>query len=379
MASAPLDPDQSRRLRQLVHDDREAATKALSALPLEAQVGFVCDAPVNRRGALLAVLPEPERVIPALPEAELCFTVKAVGLPDAGWILEHATPEQIVASVDLDAWSGYELDVSTLSDWIDAIATTERASLMRAFLALDTELAVLFLRSKLDLVQKPTGDDGWSPPTGGQTLEGQFYFQAQAEGDDIATIVTVLRALFEDDYWTYFRLMQGVLWELDSDAEEWAQRWRSGRLEDLGFPAWDEAMRIYRFIAPKDRARLEEDESPLEVSPWSLPIWLPQLPDVGQAGHRVFAAFADLTEDERRACFYSFTALANRVAVADRMPLSDSESTPRAIEKTARFVSDGLAHVALQTGLADADVLRRATLERLFAVGANLDPESARP
>ena len=188
MASAPLDPDQSRRLRQLVHDDREAATKALSALPLEAQVGFVCDAPVNRRGALLAVLPEPERVIPALPEAELCYTVKAVGLPDAGWILEHATPEQIVASVDLDAWSGYELDVSTLSDWIDAIATTERASLMRAFLALDTELAVLFLRSKLDLVQKPTGDDGWSPPTGGQTLEGQFYFQAQAEGDDIATI-----------------------------------------------------------------------------------------------------------------------------------------------------------------------------------------------
>jgi hypothetical protein len=41
--------------------------------------------------------------------------------------------------------------------------------------------------------------------------------------------VVLLRTLFEEDYWTYFRLMQGALWELASDTEEWALRWRSGR------------------------------------------------------------------------------------------------------------------------------------------------------
>jgi hypothetical protein len=379
MASAPLDPEESRRLRALVRGDRDAAAKALAELPLEAQVGLVCEAPVAHRAAILAALPAPDQVIPALPEAELCFTVKAVGLADAGWILEHATPEQVVASVDLDAWSGYQLDVPTLSEWITAIASTEQASLLRAVRALDPELTVLFLKTTIDVVQKPAGDDDWMPPEGGQTLEGQFYFQPKNEDDDAAAVVTLLRTLFEQDYWTYFRMMQGVIWELDSDAEEWAQRWRSGRLEDLGFPPWDEAMRIYRFIAPQDRERLDEDASPLEVSPWSLPIWLPRLPDTARAEHRIFRAFGELSDEERRAGFYAFTALANRVAVADRMPLSDSESTPRAIEKAARFASEGLAHVAARTGLADADVLRRATLERLFAVGANLDPESARP
>ena len=72
-------------------------------------------------------------------------------------------------------------------------------------------------------------------------------------------------------------------------------------------------------------------------------------------------------------------AVANKVAVADRLPLGDAESTPRAIEKAARFISDGLAHVAAENALDDPQVLREVTLERLFRVGANLSPESARP
>jgi hypothetical protein len=72
-------------------------------------------------------------------------------------------------------------------------------------------------------------------------------------------------------------------------------------------------------------------------------------------------------------------AVANKVAVTDRLPLGDAESTPRAIEKAARLINDGLAHVAAENALDDPQVLREVTLERLFRVGANLSPESARP
>jgi hypothetical protein len=50
----------------------------------------------------------------------------------------------------------------------------------------------------------------------------------------------------------------------------------------------------------------------------------------------------------------------------------------RSIEKAARLISDGIAHVASAHGLPDAEVLRRLTLERLFGIGANLDPAGAR-
>ena len=72
-------------------------------------------------------------------------------------------------------------------------------------------------------------------------------------------------------------------------------------------------------------------------------------------------------------------AVANKVAVADRLPLGDAESTPRAIEKAAQLISDGLERVAADNALDDPQVLREVTLERLFRVGANLSPESARP
>jgi hypothetical protein len=379
MASAPLDPAESRRLRRLIRTDRAAAGKELSALPIDLQVEFVCSTPVEQRATLLSLLDQPEQVIPALPEAELCFTVKAVGLHDAGWILDHARPEQVVAALDLDAWSGHQLEPSTLAEWIEALATTDRPALLRSLSAIDPELLVLFLKSRIHAVQKPTDDEGFEPPAGAQSLEGQFHLVARNEGDDLAPVITVLRALFEEDYWYYFRLMQGVVWELESDASEWAIRWRSGRLEDLGFPPWEDAMRIYRFVPPAERAKLDEDARPLDVSAWSAPVWLPSLPAGADARHRIFRAVAELSDDERHACFYAFTALANRIAVADRLPLSDAESTPRALEKAARFTSDGLAHLAEQTGLQDVEVLRRVSLERLFSVGANLDPESAHP
>ncbi len=229
------------------------------------------------------------------------------------------------------------------------------------------------------MVQKPDDAEGWDPPPKSQTLEGQFHFVPLDESDDAAALVTLLRGLFEEDYWSYFRLMQGVIWELDSDCQEWAQRWRAGRLQDLGFPPWEEAMDVYRFIAPEERARVPEEARPLDVAAWQLPVWLPLLPDTGGPETRIFRAIAQLGEEERRAAFYAFVAVANKVAVADRMPLSDAESTPRAIEKAARFASEGLAHVAEQRGLPDPDVLRRVPLERLFGIGANLDPLSARP
>jgi hypothetical protein len=373
---APSEP--ARDLLALARRDARAAERALAELPISAQVAVVCEAPLADRGRILGLVPHPEALIPALPPAELCFTVKAIGLADAAWVLEHATPEQTVAAFDLDAWRGNEVDLATANEWLQALARTSPESRVRALESLDPELLVLALRARIGVVQKPEDAEGWSPPDGSQTVEGQFYYWALADDDDVADVTDHLRALFESAYWSYFRLMQAVQWELTSDSEEWALRWRTGRLADLGFPPWDDAIGIYRFLDASGRRALPTDEQPLAVEEWALPVWLPQLPEMGGPGDRIFRAIAQLGESERRASFYAFVALANRIAVADRMPLGDAASTPAAIAKAARFASGGLAFLASEHGLADAEVLRRASIEHLFRVGANLDPEAAR-
>jgi hypothetical protein len=373
---APAEP--VRDLVALARRDPRAAERAIAALPIAEQVAVVCEAPLAERGRMLGLVPHPESLIPEIPPAELCFTIKAIGLADAAWVLEYVTPEQTVAALDLDAWRGNEVDLVTANEWLQAIARTSPESRVRALEALDTEMLQLALRARIGVEQKPDDAQGWSPPESSQTVEGQFYYWALADGDDIADVTDLLRALFEGDYWSYFRLMHAVRWELASDSEEWALRWRTGRLEDLGFPTWDDSMRIYRFLDADARRALPDDAKLLATEAWPLPVWLPQLPETGGPADRIFRAIAQLDDAERRAAFYAFVALANRIAVADRMALGDAESTPAAIAKAGRIASAGLAFLAGEHGLADVELLRRASIEHLFRVGANLDPDAAR-
>jgi hypothetical protein len=132
-------------------------------------------------------------------------------------------------------------------------------------------------------------------------------------------------------------------------------------------------MQIYGYVRPDQRATLGEVGTALEADAWRLPVWLPSLPSGSDARHSIFRAIAKLSEEERRACFYAFVALANRVAVADRMPLGDAEVIPGAIEKAATVASRGLEHIAEESHLDPTEVLRRVSLVRLFRVGVSLD------
>jgi hypothetical protein len=138
-------------------------------------------------------------------------------------------------------------------------------------------------------------------------------------------------------------------------------------------------MEIYQFIRREDRTAIPEEATSLEVGKWHLPVWMPSLPASADHQHLLFRTLAQLDESERRSALYAFIALANKIAVTDRMELGDAESTPIAIEKAADFTSAGLEFISTELGLDPADVLRRVPLQRLFSVGANLEPERAYP
>jgi hypothetical protein len=252
---------------------------------------------------------------------------------------------------------------------------------VRAAQSLDAELIVLYLRAHIDVSIKPSEQDDpdWSPPDRSQTLEGQFYFVAKDPKDDLAPMLVLLHALFQEDYWLYFRVIQAGREELGPEIEEWALRWKTGRLEDLGFPSWDEAMRVYGFLRPDRLAQLPKDPPTLDLGSESLPIEVTDLPGGAEDERALFRATRELTAGERSTVFHALIALANRVAVGDRMELGDPESLPVAIDKATRFASDGLEFIAKENGIALESVMRSVPIERLFRVGTNLDREAALP
>ena len=372
---------EARRLLKLARDDRREAERALASLPAEQQATVVCEAPLSIRRQIIELLPNPEEVIPLIPEAEFTYTCRSIGLEDASWLLPMATDTQIVTSFDLDAWTGLTVDPARLDGWVAALASAEEETLLRAARAVDPEMLVIYLRNHVDVHLKPSEqeDPDWQAPDGGQTLEGQFYFVAKDPKDDLAPMLRLLHSLFQGDYWLYFRVIQAVKEELPTENEEWALRWRTGRLEDLGFPSWDASMRIYGFMRPEAMKVVPAETKALDLSSWALPVWITELPGIASDERALFRATRELGADERSAVFYGLIALSNRIAVADRMELGDPESLPGAIDKATRFASDGLEHVAGENGLSLEEALRRVPLERLFRVGTNLDREAALP
>ena len=137
---------------------------------------------------------------------------------------------------------------------------------------------------------------------------------------------------------------------------------------DKHYPEADSIYRIERAISNGQGTR-RTAKSP--------PVWIPELPARVTQANSLLRAIGELGEDERRAAFYAFVSLANKVAVADRMPLGDAETLPRAIDKAASIASHGLDWIGAQRSLPLADVLRRTTLENLFRVGASLDRSAA--
>lgn len=393
MALSPSFAPEARRLLSLARKDKRAAEQELAALTPERQASVICGAPHSIRRQMIELLPDPETVIPLIPEAEFCYTCRSIGLADSSWLLPMATEEQIVACFDLDAWRGLQIDTERLDAWMTALTSTDNAissdnaeetgneTIVRAAQSFDPELIVIYLRTHVDVYLKPSEQDDpdWSPPDRSQTLEGQFYFVAKDTKDDLAPILTLLHALFQGDYWLYFRVIQAVREELAPENEEWALRWRTGRLEDLGFPSWDKAMRIYGFLRPDRMADLPKDPSTLDLYDGSLPIGVIDLPGVSEEERALFRTTRELDAKERSSVFYALIALANRVAVADRMELGDPDSLPRAIDKATRFASDGLEFIATENGLSLERTLRGVPIERLFRVGTNLDREAALP
>ena len=378
MAAISELPADVRDLFALARRDRRAAENAVGALSVDEQVALICQTPVARRAELLDLVPEPERVVPALPEAELVFTVKGIGRADTAWLLAHATDDQLVACVDLDAWNDLVPDRESLAEWIATFGEADDETLLRGAQALDPELIMLWLHDRAEVVMKPNDSDGgqgWSPPGGGSTLDGVFYLVARRSSDDLDVVMRLLTLLFESDYWFYFRMLQSVAWELPTENEEWALRWRAGRLQDLGFPSWEEAMAIYAQPRRDELERLP-DTAP-KVGEWHLPVFMPELPAMADAELSLFRAAAALDDGARRAFAYAFLALANQVAVADKLPLGDAESIPKAIEKAAKVASRGLDALAERFGVDPVVVLRRAPLVGLFRVGVHLDRSEA--
>lgn len=347
---------------RLLRRDRAAAKAALASLSPQARADAVLALRPESRGELLLALERPEDVVPLLPEAELVQTVRTGGMSEAAWLLELATPEQRVAAFDLDCWRGGELDVARTREWLDALIEAGRPTLVAALGEIDLELLILTLREEAQVAIVGREDE---PPPGFFTPDGVVYFGVPSEASP-HRVYEITHALFSGDPSLYWRLVYGLLFELPSELEEYALRWRTSRLQDLGFPAREQAMRAYRPLPVEKVAEWTAPTGDALVEAPSLPRQL--------SGTLLGEALAKLSATRAADLLGYVLGVANSIAVADDLPLAERESVPRALEKAVRGIDTGLRELARARRLAPEEILDRTSPLDLFRVGATVDP-----
>jgi hypothetical protein len=311
---------------------------------------------------------DPQALVRALPADELYFTIRDIGLADAAVLVQLASAEQFRTFLDLDAWRGDRFEPRRTLPWLRAtLAGTQlepkaAARWARKLAVIDREVLHLVLREMTqvhDLEQDP--DPELTSDHFMRTPENKYVLEFLAEGVDYLAIRGVVDDLYARDPFLATRLLCAIRWDLPSELEESALRWRSGRLADLGFPSLDEALSW--FSRPPRAAAAHPAGAPGRPAGFYLATLA--------RGTALDRAAAALPPDERDAFDRELVAAANAVLVADQVDPGDLEAVRAAFEAARATLEMGLEVLAGPgaDAVRAAETLSDIPVKRLFQEG----------
>lgn len=341
------------------------------------QVQLVLDDPVS-----LETRDDAPELIKALPVQS--FVAVARKLRDEQrleLLLPYASAEQITGLFDLDAWERDRLSTPRAREWLDRIVDayqqgqTERGQLVTLIHDTDPEMWLLANTAATAIAELEPDDDElreqilqdmdalvtWETPDG--------CFIVGVPDNELGRMsLRVLHAIYEDNLSEGRKFISAIKWSTHSEVEEDLLRWRQGRLADLGFPEWEEAMRLFaplaRDVVTGRSSEGDEPQPPAHIP--ERPSALPpaQLGKTQDVLRRVMQRLDDAEYDLR---LREFLLLANELMAAQRFEPGDEALQERCVAQAQATLN--LACELLLAGRSDDPDPEAYIAERIASVG----------
>ncbi|HEX9050942.1 MAG TPA: DUF6178 family protein [Anaeromyxobacter sp.] len=344
---------------------KEPREKALTRSELRAAREALAQARGRRRLDVILDAREPQALVRALPADELYLVVREVGLGDAAPLVQLASAEQFKVFLDLAAWTREGVEPRRALPWLRAaraganLEPKAAARWARKLAGIDRELLYLVLRDTLrlhDLEQDP--DPEFESDRFMRTPEGKFVVEFLVDGAEYAAVRGVLDDLYAEDPFAATRLLSSIRWDLPSELEETALRWRTGRLADLGFPSLEEAR---SWFARPPRTPAAPAGPPGRTPGFFLAAFA--------RGSLLDRALARLAPEDRDDVEPQIVAAANAVLVADAVDPGDPERVRAAFESARASLELGLEKLAGRDDARAAEALASTPVKRIFQEG----------
>jgi hypothetical protein len=344
-------------------------------LDIRRQAELVLRLPAEQRARFLLEAPKPMALVRALPDGDFYLTVREIGPQGALPLLALASASQIAHLLDLESWRRDRFDPLRSGAWVALLVEAGESTIRRFARTIDDETLILLFRlwakvQALDIDhEEPTkghgiGDIG--DERGFLSPDGANLFSPERSEHAVAAR-RLAEVLYVDDPNRYLGIIRSALFELPSEVEETALHWRASRLEEHGYPTWDEALSIY---APPETipSALAEPMLPAAADEKALAAPRAALRVLGPTGLIVHGVDAMSPADRERALF-GLMALANRVLVADGGDAGSIATHALVMERAGAYVGVALEARGASDGAAVAPILAEVPVVELFREG----------
>jgi hypothetical protein len=347
------------------------AEKAFNALSGQNQIDLLLGSRGKERLHYLLLSKNPEPLVQQLPELEVFLTVKELGEGDALSLISLTTPEQFQFLLDLEFWKRGELDPEKILHWLETLLDCGEKKIAQFIQTTNREFIALLLKKFLrvtTLEGEPVEVEETLPPF---TLDHYYFIHFMGKGAG-QVLERFLKLFSLIDAEGYQKLMEALVWEVDSELEEGEYRIRNARLSEHGFPEFEEALEIYRFIPPDSliskgtAPSLVKQEEGGKRRPTFYLTFIGDNPFFSS----VLAKVVDPQDQDRLKI--EMTALCNRAMVAEATDLSRFEEIERITRKVIHTLNLGLEYLSGQEEARAVEILHSLPLQRLFQGGVSL-------
>ncbi len=316
---------------------------------------------------------DPAGTVATLAPNEVFELVHEVGFEDAQELIALATPQQIQGCFDLDGWNRDHLDLAPLKPWLAALIEAGYEKVGEVWGALDAELRAMILQRMVKVYDVSLEEDPEEDPTRDQSVPVMAtpdrFFMLELHGDEDHQRLTqrIVEDLYRADADLARHTIMSARSEPAAELEETAYRWRSGRLADLGYVDFYDALDLFRPLEPSAVA-IGENTQDLRVHDDAGRLTMVMVEEV--IGRSFLARAMDVAgELESERVEAAIVTLVNKVLAAARAKPGQTEVVQRGALFATATLSLGLETVSRGDLGRASEALRTIALQRLFRVG----------
>lgn len=332
--------------------------------------------------------PDVGRLVRATPAQPLFLFIRSLGLGEALDVLALCSPEQVQAFLDMDGWDRDRASLDRVLPWLLALGELGPSKLVSVAAGIDAELWTAVLGPRLRVYDIYKNEE---PP---EHAEGQFFdtpdrmFRVDilptpsGDGEDatatptassagadesVPQIARLLDTLYRGNAELARAIVHSAGYDVGPETAEAAYRFRSGRMADLGYIDYYEALGVYLLLDPSKPpppSELQPLAAAISASPPAAVHVLPgsdtvsgallrTVPGLGSDDTTFARAVALLSDPEQALLVQHLMVLGNRVLSADRIELGDVDTLRDTLRRTVGYLSLGIEYrLRTQTSVA---------------------------